>query len=312
MSISDRFLAISDHFYHFTAISDQFLPFPDNDQIPDHFVDHPFPGHFIPSPRRFPDHFRPFHRTFQTTCRTFPHHFPTITVPFPGISDPFFHFLTNCWPFADRFPAIWDVFFTISGHSLTIWRPFCRPIMTISWPVFSTIWDHFFPFPDHFFQFPDRLRLFPGYFWPFPDPLFFTTSDHFLAISRPFQACHRPFPTVAWPFLDHFSPFLGHFTTIISGPFLTTAWPFQTLFVDHFVAIFWPFCGHFLTFFAIWDHFRAISDQIPTISWQDMAIFGLKSDYYGRLVGEWGISSGKCLVCHIISLYMTKHELGPF
>ena len=45
---------------------------------------------------------------------------------------------------------------------------------------------------------------------------------------------------------------------------------------------------------------------------QNMAIWGVKTGYYGRLVTECVNSSGKCLVCHITSLYMTKHHLGPF
>ena len=45
---------------------------------------------------------------------------------------------------------------------------------------------------------------------------------------------------------------------------------------------------------------------------QNMAIWGVKAGYHGRLVTVWVNSSGKCLVCHITSLYMTKHQLGPF
>ena len=45
---------------------------------------------------------------------------------------------------------------------------------------------------------------------------------------------------------------------------------------------------------------------------QNMAIWGVKNGYYGRLVTECVNSSGKCLVCHITFLYMTKHHLGPF
>ena len=33
---------------------------------------------------------------------------------------------------------------------------------------------------------------------------------------------------------------------------------------------------------------------------QNMAILGVKSSCYGRLVPEWGIPSEKCLVRHII------------
>ena len=40
---------------------------------------------------------------------------------------------------------------------------------------------------------------------------------------------------------------------------------------------------------------------------QNMAIFGVKSSFYGRLVTEWGIPSGKSLVRHIISEYIAKH-----
>ena len=45
---------------------------------------------------------------------------------------------------------------------------------------------------------------------------------------------------------------------------------------------------------------------------QNMAIWGVKAGYHGRLVTVWVNSSGKCLVCHITSLYMAKHQLGPF
>ena len=43
-----------------------------------------------------------------------------------------------------------------------------------------------------------------------------------------------------------------------------------------------------------------------------MAIWGVKAGYHGRLVTVWVNSSGKCLVCHITSLYMTKHVLQSF
>ena len=37
--------------------------------------------------------------------------------------------------------------------------------------------------------------------------------------------------------------------------------------------------------------------------------FWLKYGYFSRLVWEWGISSGKCLICHACT---TKHYVGPF
>ena len=45
---------------------------------------------------------------------------------------------------------------------------------------------------------------------------------------------------------------------------------------------------------------------------QNMAIFGSKYTYYGRVVpGRW-VPPGKCLMCHITSHYMAKHVSGPF
>ena len=62
---------------------------------------------------------------------------------------------------------------------------------------------------------------------------------------------------------------------------------------------------------CIWAIFD-LSMHIYGPGWvQYMAILGLETGYYGRLVTKWGISSGKCLVRHITSLYMTKYFLGP-
>ena len=88
-------------------------------------------------------------------------------------------------------------------------------------------------------------------------------------------SCHVSQPITS-PFFYHKSPF--------PDPSCTFPDPFTTPFHDNFPL-----------------HFLTIKNN-----------FWLKYGYFSRLVWEWGISSGKCLICHAIPLCTTKHYVGPF
>ena len=83
-------------------------------------------------------------------------------------------------------------------------------------------------------------------------------------------------PTHYLAFFFHKSPF--------PDPSCTFPDPFTTPFHDNFLL-----------------HFLTIKNN-----------FWLKYGYFSRLVWEWDISSGQCLICHAIPLCTTKHYVGPF
>ena len=88
-------------------------------------------------------------------------------------------------------------------------------------------------------------------------------------------SCHVSQPITS-PFFYHKSPF--------PDPSCTFPDPFTTPFHDNFLL-----------------HFLTIKNN-----------FWLKYGYFSRLVWEWDISSGQCLICHSIPLCTTKHYVGPF
>ena len=125
-------------------------------------------------------------------------------------------FLTHFWPIFDPFLThFWTSFLTFFSKSVGIFIGFCKkpdflghpkndPFLTHFWPLFDQI-TLFDPFLDPFF-----LTI----FWPF-STIFVVLS---LLVLRIEVSKNDPFLTPRgskWPFLTHFwTPFFDHFLTI--------------------------------------------------------------------------------------------------